>query len=320
MPRLYREAPLNSIWEGSGNVICLDVLRAMVQEPGVARGLLRRDRGGRAGAEPRLAESVARAEGRAVGLRGHRGARPRDRRAHGARPPGLAAGAPRRPGRRRRVLRLPPRRRLGPRLRHAAGRRRLRARSSSATRRSPHTPERPGSLSEAQVGARFRVYRAVCRSARVESALFDATESGGLDQGLLRAHAALVRDVDGELRAAHGLPLSWYDVLCEVASAPRAAGSAWRSWPSRVMLTPAGLSGLVDRLERREPGRTAPLRRRRARDVRSRHRRGAATAPAGGTNAPRCGPPSLHEPLRSTPSWSWSGACGTESPPAAGPS
>jgi putative acyl-CoA dehydrogenase len=29
MPRLYREAPLNSIWEGSGNVMCLDVLRAM---------------------------------------------------------------------------------------------------------------------------------------------------------------------------------------------------------------------------------------------------------------------------------------------------
>jgi putative acyl-CoA dehydrogenase len=33
MPRLYREAPLNSIWEGSGNVICLDVLRAFVREP-----------------------------------------------------------------------------------------------------------------------------------------------------------------------------------------------------------------------------------------------------------------------------------------------
>jgi putative acyl-CoA dehydrogenase len=33
MPRLYREAPLNSIWEGSGNVICLDVLRAMSREP-----------------------------------------------------------------------------------------------------------------------------------------------------------------------------------------------------------------------------------------------------------------------------------------------
>jgi putative acyl-CoA dehydrogenase len=33
MPRLYREAPLNSIWEGSGNVACLDVLRAMVKSP-----------------------------------------------------------------------------------------------------------------------------------------------------------------------------------------------------------------------------------------------------------------------------------------------
>jgi putative acyl-CoA dehydrogenase len=33
MPRLFRESPLNGIWEGSGNVICLDVLRAMAKEP-----------------------------------------------------------------------------------------------------------------------------------------------------------------------------------------------------------------------------------------------------------------------------------------------
>ena len=33
LPRLYREAPLNSIWEGSGNVMCLDVLRALSREP-----------------------------------------------------------------------------------------------------------------------------------------------------------------------------------------------------------------------------------------------------------------------------------------------
>lgn len=33
MARLYREAPVNSIWEGSGNVMCLDVLRAIVREP-----------------------------------------------------------------------------------------------------------------------------------------------------------------------------------------------------------------------------------------------------------------------------------------------
>ena len=33
LPRLYREAPLNSIWEGAGNVNALDVLRAMRREP-----------------------------------------------------------------------------------------------------------------------------------------------------------------------------------------------------------------------------------------------------------------------------------------------
>jgi putative acyl-CoA dehydrogenase len=33
MPRLYRQAPLNSIWEGSGNIQCLDVLRALRKEP-----------------------------------------------------------------------------------------------------------------------------------------------------------------------------------------------------------------------------------------------------------------------------------------------
>ncbi len=40
MPRLYREAPLNSIWEGSGNVICLDVLRAVSRDPETVDALL----------------------------------------------------------------------------------------------------------------------------------------------------------------------------------------------------------------------------------------------------------------------------------------
>ncbi len=35
MPRLYREAPVNTIWEGSGNVQCLDVLRALAKTPAV---------------------------------------------------------------------------------------------------------------------------------------------------------------------------------------------------------------------------------------------------------------------------------------------
>jgi putative acyl-CoA dehydrogenase len=40
LPRLYRQAPLNSIWEGSGNIQCLDVLRALTREPEVGRALL----------------------------------------------------------------------------------------------------------------------------------------------------------------------------------------------------------------------------------------------------------------------------------------
>lgn len=35
MPRLFRESPVNAIWEGSGNVQCLDVLRAIQRTPGV---------------------------------------------------------------------------------------------------------------------------------------------------------------------------------------------------------------------------------------------------------------------------------------------
>ncbi len=40
LPRLYREAPVNAIWEGSGNVMCLDVLRAMVREPDSPEALI----------------------------------------------------------------------------------------------------------------------------------------------------------------------------------------------------------------------------------------------------------------------------------------
>jgi putative acyl-CoA dehydrogenase len=39
LPRLFRQSPLNSIWEGSGNVICLDVLRALAREPQSAEAL-----------------------------------------------------------------------------------------------------------------------------------------------------------------------------------------------------------------------------------------------------------------------------------------
>jgi putative acyl-CoA dehydrogenase len=58
LPRLYREAPLNSIWEGSGNVNALDVLRAMSREPeSVAAFLLEVERA--RGSDPRLDRAVA---------------------------------------------------------------------------------------------------------------------------------------------------------------------------------------------------------------------------------------------------------------------
>lgn len=40
MARLFRESPLNGIWEGSGNVICLDVLRAAARDPESVQALL----------------------------------------------------------------------------------------------------------------------------------------------------------------------------------------------------------------------------------------------------------------------------------------
>src|SRR5881398_1181749 len=53
MPRLFREAPLNSIWEGSGNVNALDVLRAMVRTPAAVDAFFAEVELA-SGAEPRL--------------------------------------------------------------------------------------------------------------------------------------------------------------------------------------------------------------------------------------------------------------------------
>jgi putative acyl-CoA dehydrogenase len=58
LPRLYREAPLNSIWEGSGNVNALDVLRAMGREPESVAAFFAEVERAR-GADPRLEAAVA---------------------------------------------------------------------------------------------------------------------------------------------------------------------------------------------------------------------------------------------------------------------
>jgi putative acyl-CoA dehydrogenase len=41
MPRIFRQSPLKSIWEGSGNVICLDVLHAMARDPETVAAFVR---------------------------------------------------------------------------------------------------------------------------------------------------------------------------------------------------------------------------------------------------------------------------------------
>ena len=58
MPRLYREAPLASIWEGSGNVMALDVLRALARSPEAFDAFFA-EIDEAAGADPRLDEFAA---------------------------------------------------------------------------------------------------------------------------------------------------------------------------------------------------------------------------------------------------------------------
>jgi putative acyl-CoA dehydrogenase len=67
MPRLLRESPLNGIWEGSGNVICLDVLRAMTRQPVSIEAFLTEVRAA-SGADRRLDAFVGSVEGELADL------------------------------------------------------------------------------------------------------------------------------------------------------------------------------------------------------------------------------------------------------------
>jgi putative acyl-CoA dehydrogenase len=79
MPALYRDAPLNSIWEGSGNVAALDVLRAIVKEPdGLPAFLAECELA--TGADRRLDQHLARTRERVRSLfAGHAGDSPEQR-------------------------------------------------------------------------------------------------------------------------------------------------------------------------------------------------------------------------------------------------
>lgn len=71
----------------------------------------------------------------------------------------------------------------------------------------------------------------------------------GAWRGLLRVHARLVKALDANLEAAHGLPLSQYDVLVQVAGAP---GQRMRmcELADGVLLSRSGLTRLVDRMSK----------------------------------------------------------------------
>ena len=75
MPRLYREIPLSSIWEGSGNVMCLDVLRAMARDPAAVPAL--RDELGKARGADRRYDAFLAATEREIEADGARQARAR---------------------------------------------------------------------------------------------------------------------------------------------------------------------------------------------------------------------------------------------------
>ena len=134
LPLLFRESPLNSIWEGSGNVNALDVLRALSREPEVLRRLDHRGRAGprrRPAAGPRHRRHARAARRR----RRRRGLGPPAGRRDGGLPPGLAPG-PLRPARgRRRLLRLAAGHVVRRDLRHAR-----RRPADPARDRRPHHP------------------------------------------------------------------------------------------------------------------------------------------------------------------------------------
>jgi DNA-binding MarR family transcriptional regulator len=67
--------------------------------------------------------------------------------------------------------------------------------------------------------------------------------------GFIRAHSSIVKELDAELQAAHGLPLSSFDVLVQMSVAPNGR-MQMSELAEAVHLSRSGLTRMVDRLER----------------------------------------------------------------------
>ena len=68
--------------------------------------------------------------------------------------------------------------------------------------------------------------------------------------GFLQTHAALARELDADLRTAHGLPLTDFEILLWLANRP-CEGMRMAALADMVLLSPSGLSRAVERLETR---------------------------------------------------------------------
>src|SRR5918997_3544532 len=83
------------------------------------------------------------------------------------------------------------------------------------------------------------------------SPLADLTsEEFAIWAGFLQSHAALGRELDADLRTAHGLPLTDFEILLWLANRP-CQGMRMAALAETVLLSPSGLSRAIERLETR---------------------------------------------------------------------
>ena len=89
----------------------------------------------------------------------------------------------------------------------------------------------------------------VARATHEEEWLKLSLEERAAWSGFIRAHATIVKELDAELQAAHGLPLYSFDVLVQLSLAPEGR-MQMSELAEAVHISRSGLTRLVDRLER----------------------------------------------------------------------
>jgi DNA-binding MarR family transcriptional regulator len=89
----------------------------------------------------------------------------------------------------------------------------------------------------------------VARATHEEEWLKFSPQQRAAWSGFIRAHSSILRELDAELQAAHGLPLSSFDVLVQLSLAPNGR-MQMSELAETVHLSRSGLTRMVDRLER----------------------------------------------------------------------